>query len=145
MKYRLLKPFTLILLLTALAAAQNVASFEKRITVKKLPNGLTILICERPEAPVFSFFTMVDAGSAQDRIGEVTADRLDHVEHLVMPVDDRAVDLLGDLDITESVKSELGGKSLLPCAFQNVDVCGIGIPEIFGIDRAIRIRNFSKT
>src|ERR1700719_2770585 len=70
MKYRLLKPFTLILLLTALAAAQNVASFEKRITVKKLPNGLTILICERPEAPVFSFFTMVDAGSAQDPLGK---------------------------------------------------------------------------
>src|ERR1700726_2081670 len=66
MKYRILKPFTLILLLTALAAAQNVASFEKRLTVKKLPNGLTILICERPEAPVFSFFTLVDAGSAQD-------------------------------------------------------------------------------
>jgi predicted Zn-dependent peptidase len=54
------------LFLTALAAAQDVASFEKRITVKKLPNGLTIVICERPEAPVFSFFTMVDAGSAQD-------------------------------------------------------------------------------
>src|SRR6202011_2659707 len=35
-------------------------------TVKKLANGLTIIICERPEAPVFSFFTHVDAGSAQD-------------------------------------------------------------------------------
>ncbi len=70
MKHRTLRPFTLILLLTALAAAQNVASFEKRITVKKLPNGLTILICERPEAPVFSFFTMVDAGSAQDPLGK---------------------------------------------------------------------------
>src|SRR3984957_17024171 len=66
MKYRILRPLALLLLLTAFAAAQNVASFEKRITVKKLPNGLTILICERPEAPVFSFFTMVDAGSAQD-------------------------------------------------------------------------------
>src|SRR6202020_876893 len=31
----------------------------------QLPNGLTLLICERPEAPVFSFFTLVDAGSAQ--------------------------------------------------------------------------------
>jgi predicted Zn-dependent peptidase len=74
MKYRILRPIfrplALILLLTALAAAQNVASFEKRITVKKLPNGLTILICERPEAPVFSFFTMVDAGSAQDPLGK---------------------------------------------------------------------------
>jgi predicted Zn-dependent peptidase len=55
-----------VLILASLAAAQDVASFEKRITVKKLPNGLTIMICERPEAPVFSFFTMVDAGSAQD-------------------------------------------------------------------------------
>src|SRR5258708_8256423 len=66
MRHRMLRAFALILILSALAAAQDVASFEKRITVKKLPNGLTILICERPEAPVFSFFTMVDAGSAQD-------------------------------------------------------------------------------
>src|SRR3984957_12783283 len=66
MKYRILRPLALLLLLTAFAAAQNVASFEKRITVKKLPNGLTVLICERAEAPVFSFFTLVDAGSAQD-------------------------------------------------------------------------------
>jgi predicted Zn-dependent peptidase len=73
MRYRTLKSLILlltILLLTALAAAQDVASFEKRITVKKLPNGLTIVICERPEAPVFSFFTMVDAGSSQDPMGK---------------------------------------------------------------------------
>jgi predicted Zn-dependent peptidase len=56
----------LVALLSAFVAAQDVASFAKRITVKTLPNGLTIMICERPEAPVFSFFTMVDAGSAQD-------------------------------------------------------------------------------
>ena len=55
-----------VLLLSVSAVAQDVASFEKRITVKKLDNGLTLLVCERPEAPVFSFFTMVDAGSAQD-------------------------------------------------------------------------------
>jgi predicted Zn-dependent peptidase len=59
-----------VLLLAALASAQDVASFEKRITVKKLPNGLTIIICERPEAPVFSFFTLVDAGSVQDPMGK---------------------------------------------------------------------------
>ncbi len=70
MKHRVLRPFVLILILTAFAAAQDVSSFEKRITVKKLPNGLTILICERPEAPVFSFATMVDAGSAQDPLGK---------------------------------------------------------------------------
>ena len=42
------------------------ASLEKRITVRKLPNGLTLLVMERPEAPVFSGYTFVDAGSVQD-------------------------------------------------------------------------------
>ena len=68
MKHRALK-LTAILFLLAAAAAQDIASFEKRITVKKLPNGLTLMICERPEAPVFSFFTLVDAGSVQDPMG----------------------------------------------------------------------------
>src|SRR6185437_3444488 len=49
--------------------AQDLASFEKRTTVKVLPNGLTLIICERPEAPVFSFYTLVDAGSANDPEG----------------------------------------------------------------------------
>jgi predicted Zn-dependent peptidase len=65
--FRFLKVSVLVLILTALScSAQDLASFGKRITVKKLPNGLTLLICERSEAPVFSFFTLVDAGSAQD-------------------------------------------------------------------------------
>jgi predicted Zn-dependent peptidase len=67
---RSLKSFVIVLLLAALAAAQDVASFEKRTTVKKLNNGLTVVICERPEAPVFSFFTHVDAGSVQDPLGQ---------------------------------------------------------------------------
>ena len=46
--------------------AQDIASFEKRITVKKLANGLTIVIMERPDAPVFSFYTRVNAGSVQE-------------------------------------------------------------------------------
>jgi predicted Zn-dependent peptidase len=56
--------------LTTSLFAQDLASFEKRVTVKTLANGLTIVICERPEAPVFSFFTLVDAGSVQDPLGE---------------------------------------------------------------------------
>ncbi len=66
MKYRTLKIAVLFLLFSSFALAQDVASFEKRITVKKLPNGLTLMICERPEAQVFSFCTLVDAGSVQD-------------------------------------------------------------------------------
>lgn len=52
------------------ALAQDLASFERRTTVKVLPNGLTLIVCERPEAPVFSFYTLVDAGSADDPQGE---------------------------------------------------------------------------
>src|ERR1700730_18663911 len=51
------------------AQAQDLASFEKRTTVKVLQNGWTLIVCERPEAPVFSFYTLVDAGSADDPQG----------------------------------------------------------------------------
>ena len=50
--------------------AQDLASFEKRVQVKTLSNGLTVLFLSRPEAPVFSFFTIVDAGDAQDPEGK---------------------------------------------------------------------------
>jgi predicted Zn-dependent peptidase len=43
---------------------------EARTTVKVLPNGLTLVLCERHEAPVFSFYTEVNAGSANDPGGE---------------------------------------------------------------------------
>jgi predicted Zn-dependent peptidase len=36
------------------------------VTVKTLPNGLTLLVLERAEAPVFSFFTHVDSGTDRD-------------------------------------------------------------------------------
>src|SRR5438270_8785060 len=66
-----LKLATLALLLSSFCFAQDLASFEKRVTVKKLANGLTAVICQRPDtAPVFSFFTNVDAGSVQDPMGK---------------------------------------------------------------------------
>ena len=48
------------------ASAQSLADFEKKVTVKTLPNGWTFIVCERPEAPVFSFSTHVNVGSAQE-------------------------------------------------------------------------------
>ncbi|HSS95867.1 MAG TPA: insulinase family protein, partial [Terriglobales bacterium] len=65
-----LRLITVLIVLTGLATAQDLASFEKRTTVKVLDNGLTVIVCERPEAPVFSFFTQVDAGSAQDPLNK---------------------------------------------------------------------------
>src|SRR5258707_13751383 len=72
MKSRLIsiETFVVCFVLCSFVLGQDLASFEKRTTVKKLANGLTIIICERPEAPVFSFFTHVDAGSAKDPMGK---------------------------------------------------------------------------
>jgi predicted Zn-dependent peptidase len=67
---RLFVILSFLILLTAALSGQDMASFEKRVTVKKLANGLTVVICERPEAPVVSFFTHVDVGDAQDPKGE---------------------------------------------------------------------------
>ncbi|HVT02248.1 MAG TPA: insulinase family protein [Thermoanaerobaculia bacterium] len=71
-----MRHFKAVLMTVAIAAfmvtratAQDLASFDKRVSVRKLSNGLTLLVLERPEAPVFSFFTFVDAGSAQDPKG----------------------------------------------------------------------------
>jgi len=56
----------LLLALTTPAAAQDLKSFEARTTVHKLANGWTFIILERPAAPVFSFATIADVGSAQE-------------------------------------------------------------------------------
>jgi hypothetical protein len=53
-----------------LGLAQDLKSFEQRITTKVLPNGLTLIICERPDAPVFSYSTFIDAGDVNDPSGE---------------------------------------------------------------------------
>jgi len=52
------------------ARAQDLKSFEQRTTTKVLPNGLTLIVCERPEAPVFSYSTFIDAGDVNDPSGE---------------------------------------------------------------------------
>jgi len=70
MKFRVTLTFAVCFVFCSLSFSQDLASFEKRTTVKKLANGLTVIICERPEAPVFSFFTHVDAGSVQDPLGK---------------------------------------------------------------------------
>jgi predicted Zn-dependent peptidase len=65
-------PLALMLVAIAFAAAQaqDLKSFEQKITTKVLPNGLTLLICERHDAPVFSYTTFVDAGAVNDPAGE---------------------------------------------------------------------------
>lgn len=58
----------LVLLLSASGAFANdlVKEYEARTTRHVLANGWTFLIVERPVAPVFSFATVVNVGSAQE-------------------------------------------------------------------------------
>jgi predicted Zn-dependent peptidase len=76
MPYRPFSRFSAIflgLIVVSAAAAlrsQDLKSFEQRITTKVLPNGLTIIICERHEAPVFSYDTFIDAGDVDDPSGD---------------------------------------------------------------------------
>jgi predicted Zn-dependent peptidase len=68
---RALKLSAVVVVLAATCFAQDLASFEKHVMVKKLSNGLTAVVCQRPDsAPVFSFFTNLDVGSAQDPMGK---------------------------------------------------------------------------
>src|SRR5258708_5188497 len=56
----------LFLLLPGLLCAQSLQDFEKKVTELTLANGMHFLVIERHEAPVVSFHTYVDAGSADD-------------------------------------------------------------------------------
>jgi predicted Zn-dependent peptidase len=56
----------LLTLLAAVASAQDLASFEKRTSMRTLDNGLTVIITERHDAPVFAYATFVNTGSAQE-------------------------------------------------------------------------------
>ena len=52
------------------ATAQDLKSFEQKITTKVLSNGLTLIVCERPDAPVFGYATFIDAGDVNDPSGQ---------------------------------------------------------------------------
>ncbi|HEX7421372.1 MAG TPA: pitrilysin family protein [Thermoanaerobaculia bacterium] len=63
---RLWSAAMLLALATGPLGAQDLAAYEKKTTVRKLDNGLTVIIQERHEAPVFSYTTIVNTGSAQE-------------------------------------------------------------------------------
>ncbi len=72
---------------TLSVAAQDLASFEKRTHTRVLDNGLTVIILENHDAPVFSYATVVNAGSAQEIPG-ITG--LAHMfEHMAFKGSDR--------------------------------------------------------
>jgi predicted Zn-dependent peptidase len=62
--------FFALLLGSAFLSAQDLKQFEKKVTEFTLPNGMHFIIAERHEAPVVSFHTYVNAGSADDPSGQ---------------------------------------------------------------------------
>ena len=59
----------LFIFISTTVSAQNLSSFEKRVTLHTLKNGWAFIIVERPVAPVFAFMTRVNVGSAQEGSG----------------------------------------------------------------------------
>ena len=59
-----------LLLSVTVGHAQDLGSFEQRVTQHTLKNGWTFILVERPVAPVFSFITRVNVGSAQEGAGQ---------------------------------------------------------------------------
>jgi len=89
----------LLMLVATGAAAQDLASFEKRTQMRKLDNGLTVILLERHDAPVFSYATMVNTGSAQEVPG-ITG--LAHMfEHMAF----KGSDLVGTSDAAAEQKA----------------------------------------
>lgn len=54
---------------TARPIRTGLETIEKQVQEFTLPNGLHFIVVERHQAPVFSFFTVVNSGSANDAVG----------------------------------------------------------------------------
>jgi len=91
--------FALVALLPAAMLGQNLADIEKRVTEFKLTNGITFVVYERHQAPVVSFFSRVNAGSADDPKGQAG---LAHMfEHMAF----KGTRTVGTLNLAEETKA----------------------------------------
>jgi predicted Zn-dependent peptidase len=59
----------LLLATAAPTPAQNLAGFEKTVTEHTLANGMKLIIVERHEVPVVSFFLYADVGAVNEDVG----------------------------------------------------------------------------
>src|ERR1700679_151831 len=89
----------LLALLPGLLFAQSLQEFEKKVTEFTLPNGLHFLIVERHEAPVVSFHTYVNAGSADDPAG------LTGLAHMFEHMAFKGTDTIGTTNWAEEKKA----------------------------------------
>ena len=59
-------------------------NIEKQVQEFTLANGLKFIVVERHQAPVFSFFTVVNSGSANDAVGTTGIAHM--MEHMAFKV-----------------------------------------------------------
>lgn len=91
--------FALAALIPAALFGQKLADIEKRVTEFKLANGMTFLVYERHQAPVVSFFSRINAGSADDPKGQ---SGLAHMfEHMAF----KGTTTVGSLNLPEELKA----------------------------------------
>jgi predicted Zn-dependent peptidase len=65
----------------------GLAHVEKQVQEFQLANGLDFIVVERHQAPVFSFMTVVDAGSADDQVGTTgLAHMMEHMAFKGTPI-----------------------------------------------------------
>ncbi len=81
------------------AAAQSLGDFEKKVTVRTLSNGWTFIVCERPEAPVFSFATHANVGSVQEVPG------ITGIAHMFEHMAFKGTDKIGTTDYAAEKKA----------------------------------------
>jgi len=91
--------FALAAVLPAALLGQNLADIEKRVTEFKLANGITFVVYERHQAPIVSFCSRVNAGSADDPKGQAG---LAHMfEHMAF----KGTRTVGSLNLAEELKA----------------------------------------
>ena len=85
--------FALSLTAGTLQAAQGLEKLESQVQEFQLENGLTFLLVNRPQAPVFSFQTVVNAGAANDALGTTGIAHM--MEHMAF----KGTELIGTTDV----------------------------------------------
>jgi len=80
LRSNLLKYTVLLLLLCVLATVVGAQNLEDRVVEHKLENGMTFLLMERHQAPVFTGMIVVKVGSVDESIGKTgLAHMLEHM------------------------------------------------------------------
>jgi predicted Zn-dependent peptidase len=82
------------LVIPAAAGGKGLEDLGEQVQEYTLPNGLTFLVLERPEAPVFSFQTYVDAGGV-DEVQGITG-----IAHMFEHMAFKGTETVGATDIT---------------------------------------------